>query len=224
MADQADAGFRLDHTGLTVADLTAARAWFCDVFGLKPELTLRVEALDLDIEMLIHPEHGYRLELLHRPGSEADKPASPAEAALREGYGHIAFEVTDVDAAYDRAVARGARPVVTAGTVAGTRGADGVYRRSGGQPHRAPAPASAGRLVRGPAVSRVGHDLLGEYGHRAAGGLGGHARRVEVERGLRVLPGGDYGFPNNPIGRNARDLELFVRLFGYSPRPSVRHQ
>src|ERR1700760_1441631 len=37
------------------------------------------------------------------------------------------------------------------------------------------------------------------------------------KRGLRVLPGGDYGFPNNPIGRNARDLELFVRLFGYSP-------
>jgi catechol 2,3-dioxygenase-like lactoylglutathione lyase family enzyme len=115
MADQAGAGFRLDHTGLAVADLTAARAWFCDVFGLKPELTLRVEALDLDIEMLIHPEHGYRLELLHRPGSAADKPASPAEAALREGYGHIAFEVTDVDAAYGRAVARGARPVVPPG-------------------------------------------------------------------------------------------------------------
>ena len=115
MADPADGGFRLDHTGLAVADLTAARAWFCDVFGLKPELTLRVEALDLDIEMLIHPEHGYRLELLHRPGSAADKPASPAEAALREGYGHIAFEVTDVDAAYGRAVARGARSVVPPG-------------------------------------------------------------------------------------------------------------
>jgi lactoylglutathione lyase len=115
MADQADAGFRLDHTGMAVADLTAARAWFCDVFGLRPELTLRVEALALDIEMLIHPEYGYRLELLHRPGSAADKPASPAEAALREGYGHIAFEVGDVDTAYGRAVARGARPVVPPG-------------------------------------------------------------------------------------------------------------
>ena len=115
MTDQAGVGFRMDHTGLTVADLAAARAWFCDVFGLKPELTLRVEALDLDIEMLIHPEHGYRLELLHRPDSAADKPASPAEAALREGYGHIAFEVADVDAGYDRAVARGARPVVPPG-------------------------------------------------------------------------------------------------------------
>lgn len=35
-------------------------------------------------------------------------------------------------------------------------------------------------------------------------------------RGIRVLPGGDYGFPNNPIGRNARDLELFVSLLGYT--------
>jgi imidazolonepropionase-like amidohydrolase len=36
-------------------------------------------------------------------------------------------------------------------------------------------------------------------------------------RKIRVLPGGDYGFPNNPIGRNARDLELFVDLLGYEP-------
>lgn len=37
------------------------------------------------------------------------------------------------------------------------------------------------------------------------------------KRGIRVLPGGDYGFPYNPHGRNARDLALFVDLFGYSP-------
>lgn len=37
------------------------------------------------------------------------------------------------------------------------------------------------------------------------------------KRGVRVLPGGDYGFPYNPVGRNARDLDLFVRLLGFSP-------
>ena len=111
----ADSLTRLDHVGLAVADLAAARSWFCDVFGLVPELTLRVGALDLDIEMLIHPVNGYRLELLHRPGSAADKPANPGEAALREGYGHMAFDVTDLDAAYDRAMARGARPVMPPG-------------------------------------------------------------------------------------------------------------
>jgi imidazolonepropionase-like amidohydrolase len=37
------------------------------------------------------------------------------------------------------------------------------------------------------------------------------------KRGVRIMPGGDYGFPYNPVGRNARDLDLFVRLFGFSP-------
>jgi imidazolonepropionase-like amidohydrolase len=37
------------------------------------------------------------------------------------------------------------------------------------------------------------------------------------KRGIRALIGGDYGFPNNPIGRNAKDLRLFVDYLGYSP-------
>jgi len=37
------------------------------------------------------------------------------------------------------------------------------------------------------------------------------------KRGIRALVGGDYGFPNNPIGRNARDLQLFVEILGYTP-------
>lgn len=44
--------------------------------------------------------------------------------------------------------------------------------------------------------------------------------RVHVEmrkRGIRVLVGGDYGFAANPQGGNARDLELFVQHFGFSP-------
>ena len=40
-------------------------------------------------------------------------------------------------------------------------------------------------------------------------------------RGIRVLPGGDYGFPYNPIGRNARDLQLFVELFGFTPSEAL---
>ena len=107
---------RLDHVGLAVADLAAATAWFSDVFGLVPELTLRVEPIDLDIEMLIHPVHGYRVELLHRAGSSTGgKPATPGDAALREGYGHIAFDVPELGEAYDRAVAHGARPVMPPG-------------------------------------------------------------------------------------------------------------
>jgi imidazolonepropionase-like amidohydrolase len=40
-------------------------------------------------------------------------------------------------------------------------------------------------------------------------------------RGVRLLPGGDYGFPFNPNGRNARDLELFVRYLGYTPTETL---
>lgn len=42
------------------------------------------------------------------------------------------------------------------------------------------------------------------------------------KRGVRILPGGDYGFPWNPIGKNARDLELFVKLFGFTPAETLR--
>jgi imidazolonepropionase-like amidohydrolase len=37
------------------------------------------------------------------------------------------------------------------------------------------------------------------------------------KRGMRILPGGDYGFAWNPIGTNARDLEHFVNILGFSP-------
>src|SRR5260370_3503246 len=37
------------------------------------------------------------------------------------------------------------------------------------------------------------------------------------KRGIRVLPGGDYGFAWNPHGPYARDLLLFVDLLGFSP-------
>jgi imidazolonepropionase-like amidohydrolase len=40
-------------------------------------------------------------------------------------------------------------------------------------------------------------------------------------RGVRVLPGGDYGFLWNPHGRNARDLTYFVDLMGFSPMEAI---
>ncbi len=40
-------------------------------------------------------------------------------------------------------------------------------------------------------------------------------------RGVRVLPGGDYGFAWNPIGTNARDLEHFVKLLDFTPAEAI---
>lgn len=56
------------------------------------------------------------------------------------------------------------------------------------------------------------------------------AERMELERklvpalkarGVKILIGGDYGFPFNPNGRNARDLQIFVDHFGYTPAEAL---
>ena len=42
------------------------------------------------------------------------------------------------------------------------------------------------------------------------------------KRGVRILPGGDYGAGvTNPMGTNARDLEHFVNLLGFSPMEAI---
>jgi len=41
-------------------------------------------------------------------------------------------------------------------------------------------------------------------------------------RGVRLVPGGDYGFAFNPIGKNARDLQLFVDWFGLTAAEALR--
>ncbi|MDX3697455.1 amidohydrolase family protein [Streptomyces europaeiscabiei] len=40
-------------------------------------------------------------------------------------------------------------------------------------------------------------------------------------RGIRVLPGGDYGFAWTPHGTYARDLQHFVELLGYTPMQTL---
>lgn len=41
------------------------------------------------------------------------------------------------------------------------------------------------------------------------------------KRGVRILPGGDYGFAWNPIGSNARDLEHFVNYLDFTPMEAI---
>ena len=41
-------------------------------------------------------------------------------------------------------------------------------------------------------------------------------------RGIRVLPGGDYGFAFTPHCQNARDLEFFVKYLGMTPMEAIR--
>jgi imidazolonepropionase-like amidohydrolase len=89
------------------------------------------------------------------------------------------------------------------------------------------------RIFVGPAVGLL-HNTLYEaeaYGmtHEVCESLGFY-RKMEAtqatyremrKRGIRVVPGGDYGFAWTPQGTNARDLEHFVKLFGYSPTEAL---
>ena len=91
----------LDHVGLTVGDLDALRDWYGRSLSLAVEFEFALPEFAFRGVML--RGDGYRLELLERAGSSAGSPAGdPIEAALTRGFGHIALDVPDVDAAYDR--------------------------------------------------------------------------------------------------------------------------
>ena len=89
---------RWDHVGLNVADLDRASAWYEQVLGLRSEREFAVPGTGLRGRMLVH-SGGYRLELIERSGSAPGIQASgPGEAALTRGFGHMAFQVADLDA------------------------------------------------------------------------------------------------------------------------------
>ena len=96
-----------------MADLARAEAWYAAAFGLQREFATCIDAVDLDIVMLRDTEHGHRVELLHRPGSGPGlRAANPAEAALTEGFGHLAFGVAGLDEVHGRLLGLGAREVM----------------------------------------------------------------------------------------------------------------
>jgi imidazolonepropionase-like amidohydrolase len=58
----------------------------------------------------------------------------------------------------------------------------------------------------------------------------GYHRELEIaieslkkmhRRGIRILPGGDYGFAWTEHGTNAKDLEYFVRYLGFTPMEAI---
>ena len=86
--------------------------------------------------------------------------------------------------------------------------------------------AARDRIFVGPALG-ITYSLsqaAGQWGVTAEGSAGFErelAVSVEVlgkmrRRGIRVLPGGDYGFPFTPHGTYARDLWIFVKILGFS--------
>jgi len=101
-------GMRMDHAGISVADLDEASRWYQRALGLSAERTFHAHSAGLRGVMLVH-ESGYRIELLHRPDSAGGiRAGGPDEAVLTRGYGHVAFTVADVATAFRALVDAGA--------------------------------------------------------------------------------------------------------------------
>jgi catechol 2,3-dioxygenase-like lactoylglutathione lyase family enzyme len=102
---------RLDHVGLSVADLDACATFYSRAFGFEPEFPFELPGGIRGLMML--NADGVRVELFERPGSaEGIRAGHPIEALSTRGYGHFALTAVDIDPLFAAAVTAGAREIV----------------------------------------------------------------------------------------------------------------
>src|SRR3954463_12805656 len=68
----------------------------------------------------------------------------------------------------------------------------------------------------------ITHDKAVAMGYQIEWDAALESLRAMHRRGIRILPGGDYGFAFTPHGQNARDLEFFVKYLGFTPMEAIR--
>lgn len=98
---------RIDHVGIAVSDLAAAKRLYEDLLGLK--LTREETVADQGVRTHFYPIAGVKLELL-----ESTTPDGPIARHLEKrgpGMQHLAVEVDDIDAAIAELKARGVRMI-----------------------------------------------------------------------------------------------------------------
>lgn len=109
---------RIDHTAISVPDLAAAMAFYCDVFGFEPEFRADWRRGATATDNLVGlPDSAAksamlklgptRIELFEylSPAGAAQDPQRPVSD---HGYTHICFTVEDMAAEYTRLLAAGA--------------------------------------------------------------------------------------------------------------------
>lgn len=107
--------FRVDHVGLSVGDLDAAREFYSRAFEFTPQLEFELAPHPIRGLMMRH-DSGVRLELFERAGSAGGiQGSTPIEALATRGYGHFAFAAPDIDPVFARALEAGASAVVEPG-------------------------------------------------------------------------------------------------------------
>ena len=98
------------HVGLTVTDIDRAQSWYRDALGF--ELQLGFELPGGARGAMLRSRGGARVELFEVPGANPGMSwADPPTAMLTEGFGHVAFECSDLDTDFAQAIDAGAREV-----------------------------------------------------------------------------------------------------------------
>jgi imidazolonepropionase-like amidohydrolase len=67
----------------------------------------------------------------------------------------------------------------------------------------------------------ITYQMAKDMGYERELGIAIEGVKEMRRRGIKVLPGGDYGFAWTPHGTYARDLQHFVELIGYTPMETI---
>ena len=102
---------RMHHAGISVPDLDQALAWYCAALGLRPGYRFEVPPLNLRGGFALGDDDA-GVELIELAGSVPGVPkADPPSANAVQGFNHVCFRVTDLEAAYARLLEHGAGAV-----------------------------------------------------------------------------------------------------------------
>ena len=75
-------------------------------------------------------------------------------------------------------------------------------------------------LENGPAFG-IGEEIIGPSGLRDEIKQAADTYRRAKDLGIRMCPGGDFGFAWNPHGEYAKDIQVFVDVIGFSPLEAI---
>jgi catechol 2,3-dioxygenase-like lactoylglutathione lyase family enzyme len=103
---------RVDHVGLSVGDLDAAREFYSRAFGFTPQVEFELTPHPIRGLMMRH-DSGMRLELFQHEHSVLGlQSLTPIEAHATRGYNHFALAAPDIDAVFTAALEAGAASVI----------------------------------------------------------------------------------------------------------------
>jgi catechol 2,3-dioxygenase-like lactoylglutathione lyase family enzyme len=104
--------FRFHHISLSVADLDAEEAWYRRALGLT-RTDERLELPEAGVRTVVLSDgDGLRVELTERAGSAPVLYADPYAATAAQTFTHLALQVPDVEAAFQRLTAESAASAV----------------------------------------------------------------------------------------------------------------